>query len=178
MWLWRGLSPWLQLTFPPDTLISEEQALHFPQPPMHAVPETPNATKSAASDQDPLFAPESSDNQFLQNLGDGSGGAIAPGLSTRPLSTLRLEDMGEFVGLTHACANTFLLHFACGANLQVVVDLQPFSELVSRCLHALQDVMHPSNFASMLKSMHKYDPFVCNVVQQWMQCWLDCILPV
>lgn len=117
--LWRGLSPLLTLTIPPETPVTASQVLHFPQPPQHRSAQAPTRGRHARKPSavtDPVIPPHASDNQFYATLDDEAVRSAQFGV---PEEEHAVRELGDMIGVTHGCGNTFLLHFGCGANLQV-----------------------------------------------------------
>lgn len=128
---------------PQSTIVHAAQLLHFPQPPI--------AVEKGASEMQCdsefgtsayVFSPDDTDSHF-----EGPSDNNLPGCS--------LGDLGNIVHLSHACGNSFLVHFGCGANLHVYVELEGRSELVQKCFLALRSVLLPGQLRSLLESYHR-----------------------
>lgn len=68
---------------------------------------------------------------------------------------LVMSDLGQPIDVSHACGKTFLLHFAGGENIQLRVDVETHTELIARCLHALEAIMDPPEYRRFLHGYHR-----------------------
>ena len=144
LWLLLACEPLVPLSLSPSTAISSGHVLHFPQPPGFGDEDN---TSEMQCDEDHgtsggfVFSPDDTDNQFVAATTNPAEGTVA--------------DLGSLVHISHACGNTFLAHFGCGANLQMAVDVQGTSELTERCLLALRVGLLPPQLHKLLQAYHR-----------------------
>lgn len=149
LWLLVDCDVLLRLHLPGNTPVHAAQLLHFPQPPTAGGDD--DSEMQCESDQGTsafVLSPDDTDNQF-----EGPQPGTVPGCTS--------GDLGRVVHLSHACGATLLVHFGCGANVQVAVALQGQSELVERCFVALHAVLLPGQMREMLQAYHECAPLPC-----------------
>ena len=146
LWLLLDCDVLLQLSLPRDTAVHAAQLLHFPQPATAVDDE--DSEMQYGSDQGTsafVLSPDDTDNQF-----EGPRAGAVPGCT--------IGDLGRIVHISHACGASLLVHFGCGANVEVTVALQGQSELVERCFVALHAVLLPGQMREMLQAYHECAP--------------------
>jgi hypothetical protein len=133
----------LQLQLTEKTIVHAPQLLHFPQPPI-AVDQDASEMQcdSEFGSGALMFSPDVTDTQF-----NGSAHNNQPACS--------ISELGSIVHLSHACGNSFLVHFGCAANVQVFVELEGKSEIVQKCFLAMHSVLLPGQLRSLLQSYHR-----------------------
>lgn len=153
LWLHHGMERLLQVTIPPDTPITPQQVQYFPP----AVPATVNGKLSVRTEPHSDFALKS---------------------ETDDQEELAMRDLGRAVHVSHACGKTFLLHFAGGENVQLHIDVESYTELIGRCMRALQAIMDPPDYRTLLQEYYKcasvpwHLPF-CSSPAHWLLA--DCV---
>lgn len=130
LWLHHGMERLLQVTIPPDTPITSQQVQYFPP----ARPATLKGKLSVRRQPHSDFALKS---------------------ETEDQEELAMRDLGHAVDVSHACGKTFLLHFAGGENVQLHVDVESHTELIGRCMRALQAIMDPLDYRTLLQEYYK-----------------------
>lgn len=130
LWLHHGTERLLQVTIPLDTPITPEQVQYFP--PARRV--TLQGKPHVRTQPDSQFALKS---------------------ETDDVEELTMRDLGQAVDVSHACGKTFLLHFAGGENVQLHVDVESHTELVGKCVHALQAIMNPPDYRRLLQEYYR-----------------------
>eukprot|EP00892_Ulva_mutabilis_P003696 jgi/Ulvmu1/1699/UM116_0012.1 len=129
LWLHKGTDRLLQITVPLETLITREQVQYFPP----ARPTTVRAS-CACPDSQSMFSAK---------------------CSAKKTQGITMRDLGEAVDVSHVFGKTFLLHFSGGENIQLHVDVESHTELVRKCMHALQAVMPPPQHRELLQQYYR-----------------------
>ena len=147
LWLLLGCEPLIQLQLPASTSFTADQLLHFPQPPISAAMQLDSDAPQSADAF--VFAPDETDDQFGASRRAGS--RSCSGVHAR----CSVSELGSIVHVSHAHGGALLVHFACGANMQVSVDLQGASELVQKCFVALHSALLPTQMMMLLQRYHR-----------------------
>jgi hypothetical protein len=146
-----GSEALLTLRLPAALALGPAQLLCVPQPPALPPHLSPGTSTPGGMDTDyecdAVFAPLVTDNEHLHEDRAAERRRVA------------LEDLGPVVGVTHACSNAVLLHFARGVNVQATVGLcGGAGTLVSRCCGAMRAAMLPPRYRQLLRELHQCAP--------------------
>jgi hypothetical protein len=129
LWIHMGAEPLLQVALPPALPLDHLQLHSFP----------------------PAERPDTS-TQVKENIVPGN--SVSERVRRGDLHGLFVEDLTP-IDITHACGNNCLLHFSGGVNVFVTLDLHEHVELVSKCMHALQFIMEPPYYRTLLQGYYR-----------------------
>jgi hypothetical protein len=156
LWLLLGSEPIIELKLPVATPITASQLLHFPQPPISFEEEAAAMQVDEGAERGSeafTFSPDETDDQF----GAASRRTQAPFGSDRHARCC-MADLGSMVHVSHAHGSALLVHFACGANVQLAIELRGASELVRKCFVALHSALLPTQMFALLRTYHRCAP--------------------
>jgi hypothetical protein len=193
--LFVGAEPLVALRLPASARLTADQLLHFPQPPITFDEQQQVGEGMQVDDGDEgasavgaiaaaggvgvggaelfVLSPDDTDNQFQRRGRSSAGDGVDASMSHA--ADCSVADLGAVVYVSHACGSTFLVHFACGANVHVGVDLPGGSELVQKCLLALHSALAPQQLMGLLQAYHRCTSHDLRVAMRachhaW-QCW-------
>lgn len=129
LWIHMGAEPLLQVSLPPALPLEQIQLHNFP----------------------PAERPDTS-TQVKENMVPGN--SVSDRVRRGEHAGLCVDDLTP-MDITHACGHNALLHFSGGVNVFVTLDLHEHVELVSKCMHALQALMEPPHYRTLLQGYYR-----------------------
>lgn len=127
-----GAEPLLQVALPPALPLEQLQLHTFPPPERR-----------------------DTSTQIKENIVPGN--CVPDRVRRGELAGVCVDDLTP-IDVTHACGHSCLLHFSGGVNMLVSLDLHEHVELVSKSMHALQAVMEPPHYRTLLQGYYRYAP--------------------
>lgn len=131
LWIHMGAEPLLQVSLPPELPLDMVQLQTFPPP------ERPDTSSPSKENMVP-------------------GDSVSDRVRRGEVSGLCVSDLTP-MDIAHACGRSCLLHASGGVNMFVTLDLHEHVELVSKCMQALQFLMEPPHFRTLLQGYYRYD---------------------
>jgi hypothetical protein len=140
LWIHMGVEPLLQIAMPPALPLDHLQ--------LHTFPPAERADTST---------------QVKENIVPGN--SVSERIRRGDLKGLCVDDLTP-IDFSHACGNSCILHFSGGVNLFVTLDSHEHMELVSKCMHALQFIMEPPQYRSLLQGYYRCCIHFANMILQ------------